>query len=287
MTKLKYNLILAILTIFLIAATAGCVQKSEISTLNQTISPVSPIKELTLSDFPELFRENTVIVIGENATKIELECAYEIANYLGSLTGNMSPIKNDDEIVGNEKVRTNLILVGNPDTNKAIRDVFEQANATKMTEEYTGAGQGILEILRNPWNEETVILLVTGSNAHGVMAGSKLLKYVKELDKDKVIVDFGNLTKNKQAFLLGLTLNEFENLEMEIYEYLYEKYPFLNATMFGIRYEKVNAVIKDIPPDSLVIDAYANFRTPPVVLRIAFFNGNFQIISEIEIKEDT
>ena len=90
----------------------------------------------------------------------------------------------------------------------------------------------------------------------------------------------------KKGEILGVTPGEFEPLSTSIHEYLYGKYPFLRDTDFGIRYEKVDAKIEGVPSGSLVIDAYANFRTPPVVIRVAFYNGNVQIISESEIKEE-
>jgi hypothetical protein len=181
-TKLKYNLILAILTIFLIAATAGCVQKSEISTLNQTISPVSPIKELTLSDFPELFRENTVIVIGENATKIELECAYEIAKKLEDLTGVKPLVMSDTEISEKDKTDFNLIPIGTTDTNSILNEVYELTNATKVTKEYPGKNKGILEMMRNPWNSTRALLVVSGSDVNGTKASSIMLEGDEEFE---------------------------------------------------------------------------------------------------------
>ena len=89
----------------------------------------------------------------------------------------------------------------------------------------------------------------------------------------------------KDAEMLGLTPSEFEKLSTSIHEYLYEKYPFLRDTEFGISYEKVDTKIEGIPPESLVIDAYANFRTPPVVVRAVIYNEDMQIISEKAIEE--
>ena len=158
-------------------------------------------------------------------------------------------------------------------------------NATKVTEEFPGEGKGVLEILRNPWDESKAMLLVEGSDERGVKAGSEILRYVKELDKGKVVVDWERLQENKQAIALGLTPSEFNLLDTTTHGYLYEKYPFLRDTEFGIRYEKVDAKVEGIPPESIVIDAYANFRTPPVVIRVALYDGNVQIISEKVIEE--
>ena len=51
-------------------------------------------KELKLSDYPEIFKENTVIIIGDNASQIEKESAEAIAANLENLTGNKPEIIN-------------------------------------------------------------------------------------------------------------------------------------------------------------------------------------------------
>jgi hypothetical protein len=290
LTNMRKKITLGILIALSIIVIAGCLQKSEMPTQlptpNQTITPVQPTKELKLSDFPDVFKESTVIVIGKNATQIEMEEAQTIADNLGNLTRNMPIIKTDAEITKDEKAGYNLILVGRPDTNKLLGEVYDKTNATKVTNEYPGVGKGVLEILRSPWNSNKSLLLVEGSNEQGVKAGSEILRYVKELDKAEVVVDWKHLAENKQAVALGIALNEFEILNTTIHEYLYEKYPFLRETKFGIRYEKIVAKVENVPPQSIIIDAYANFRTPPVVVRVAFYDGNAHIISE-EIIEDT
>jgi hypothetical protein len=88
------------------------------------------------------------------------------------------------------------------------------------------------------------------------------------------------------ASALGLSLREFRILDEEVHEYLYEKYPFLRDTQFGISYERVDAKVEGTPPESLIIDAYSTFRDPPVVVRAAFYDGNAEIISEIIIDEE-
>ncbi len=44
--------------------------------------PAQPTQELKLSDFPEVFKEKTVIVLGDNASEIERQAAEEIKNLL-------------------------------------------------------------------------------------------------------------------------------------------------------------------------------------------------------------
>ena len=59
--------------------------------------PAQPTQELKLSDFPEAFKEKTVIVLGDNASEIERQAAEEIKNFLlekGSLHINYKFAKN-------------------------------------------------------------------------------------------------------------------------------------------------------------------------------------------------
>lgn len=85
---------------------------------------------------------------------------------------------------------------------------------------------------------------------------------------------------NEQTADLGLTPGEFNLLDTTVHEYLYEKTPILRYTEFAIRYERVDTIIDDVLPKFLLVDAYAGFRSPPVVIRAAFFHGYVKIISE-------
>ena len=141
-------------------------------------------EELMLSDFPDVFKNDTIIVIGENASQIENESAEAIAIKLENLTGNMTIIINDTVLTENNKTNYNLILVGTPNSNSLLQEVYNLTNATRVTEEYPGENKGILEILWNPWNDEKAMLLVVGSDERGVKAGGDLLtenEKIKEL----------------------------------------------------------------------------------------------------------
>jgi len=73
--------------------------------------------ELVLSDYPELFERDVVIVIGSNASGIEVEGVDVIVENLFNLTGNMPVIKTDAEITEDELAGHNMILVGGADSN--------------------------------------------------------------------------------------------------------------------------------------------------------------------------
>ena len=133
-----------------------------------------PTWDLTLSEYPQLFAKEAVIVIGENASLLEKESAEAIATNLENLTGNKS------EVISSKKIESfkytyNLIIVGTPNSNEILRKVYNMTDAIRVTDEYPGENKGILEILRNPWNEEKAMLLVEGSDEWGVKAGSMML----------------------------------------------------------------------------------------------------------------
>ena len=98
----------------MVALVAGlCVQKPE----GIEPTPLQPAEELKLSDFPEAFKDGTLIVVGDNASDIEMQAVNEIADYLENETGNKPLIKKYSEITEEDKRNYNLIIVGTPKTN--------------------------------------------------------------------------------------------------------------------------------------------------------------------------
>jgi len=242
--------------------------------------------ELALSQYPSDFKKNTLIVIGENASATESEAAGAVAEDLEKYKGDIPEIKSDTEITEEDRVDNNLILIGIKDSNAVLVTVLEKNKAEMITDEYPGENKGVIEILSNPWNSERVVLVIAGSDEKGVIAGSEILKYIYELDKASVVVDWEQIRNDKLAVSLGLTPSEFEVLGTVVREYLCKKYPFLSYTEYGINYEKVNTKIEGVSPESVIIDAHANFRTPPVVVRAVIYDGTVEIISVRVIEED-
>ena len=148
----------------------------------ETQSPTPKTKELLLSDYPEVFKENTIIVIGDNASQVEKESAQEIAKNLEDLTANKPEIVKDIEMNENLKNSFNIIVVGKPESNRILEEVYSMAEVVKVSEEYPGEGKGILEIAKNPWNESKALLLVEGSDEWGVRAGSEMLTNPQKLE---------------------------------------------------------------------------------------------------------
>ena len=59
-----------------------------------------PLQDLTLSDYPKLFAKEAVVVIGENASEVEIESAEAIAANLENLSGNKL------EIISSKKIES-------------------------------------------------------------------------------------------------------------------------------------------------------------------------------------
>lgn len=151
-------------------------------------------EDLVLSNYPKLFEKDVVIVIGENATRMEYEGVEAIAENLHNITGNMPVIKSATKLTENDKAKCNLILVGSPNVNRALEEVYEMTNATRVTSEYPGENKGVLEILRNPWNEGKAMLLVEGSDEWGVKAGVARLEEGQEFNKSSIVVEWEETT---------------------------------------------------------------------------------------------
>ena len=124
--------------------------------------PTQPTKELKLSDFPEVFKDSTLIVVGDGASERELQAAEDIADYLKNKTGSKPLIKKHSEITEKDKRNYNLIVVGTPESNKMLGEIYKISDVLEVNESFPGEGKGILEILPNPWNESKAMLLVEG-----------------------------------------------------------------------------------------------------------------------------
>jgi len=155
--------------------------------LGQILTQFPSKKELKLSDFPEAFKDSTLIVVGDNASEIEMQATNEIAKYLKNKTGNKPLIKKYSEITEEDRRNYNLIVVGTPKTNSLLEEVYVVADAMRVTEEFPGEGRGVLEILRNPWDEEEKnLFLIEGADDITLRNSVCLLFLHRELNNVKI-----------------------------------------------------------------------------------------------------
>ncbi len=113
------------------------------------------------------FGNNTLIIVGDNASEIELQAANEITSYLENETGDKPLIKKYSEITEKDKRNHNLVVVGTPNSNLMLIEVYSMVDVLEVNDTFPGEGKGVLEILRNPWNKNKAMLLVEGWDEWG------------------------------------------------------------------------------------------------------------------------
>jgi len=160
---MKNRKILIIRAIIVICLIVGCFL------LYEQIYKLSK-KELKLSNFPDKFKEKTVIVLGDNASEIERQAAEEMKHFLYYFSDFLylkygTSYEMDIKIIDSQEIESfkkgyNLVVIGTPKTNSFLEEVYARTNATRVTEEFPGEGKGIVEILPNPWDESKAMLLV-------------------------------------------------------------------------------------------------------------------------------
>ena len=159
-----------------------------------------PAARLKLSDFPEVFGKDALIVIGDETCERELRAAKEIAEYLKNVTGNEPEIKRCSEIAAEDKRNYNLMVIGTPESNKMLREIYGISDALGVNESFPGEGKGVLEILPNPWNKDRAMLLVEGKEyrnpdpewrGRGVEIMKQILLQESNLKKVKVSGIYG------------------------------------------------------------------------------------------------
>jgi len=275
--QMHWKKILLMGGILLVAFVAGlCVQKPE----GIKTTPLQPAEELKLSDFPEAFKDSTLIIVGDNTSDIEMQAVNEIAYYLENETGNKPLIKKHSEISDEDKRNYNLIVVGTPKTNPLLEEMYQMTDATRVTEEFPGEDKGVLEILRDPWNEEKAMLLVEGSDEWGVKAASILLnnQYSAYLE-GKSVIEVGYMDFDEAA-RLNISLSDFSVFSSNVRRYFDDKYLMTGAD-YSIAYDLKDAKwLEENVPDARLIQAYARFRQPDITETFIFWNGKTYIMPD-------
>ena len=112
--------------------------------LSCTTEPEPQDSEVVLSDYTKLFVKDTLIIVGESASQIEQDSAQAISAKLSELTDNEPIVKNDTVLGEGDKISYNLILVGTPNSNSLLGEIYEITDATRVTSQYPGENKGIL-----------------------------------------------------------------------------------------------------------------------------------------------
>ncbi|MDY6866119.1 MAG: hypothetical protein SVY15_09155 [Halobacteriota archaeon] len=228
--------------------------------------------DLTLSNYPELFEKDVIIVIGENASQVERESAEAIAANLENSTGNKPMIKSDGEIAETNLGDYNLLLVGTPESNKMFKEVYNMTDATRVTDGYPGEGKGVLEVLKSPWNEDKAMLLVEGIDECGVKeAEMKLLKnQFKDGKKLKKVYSTEFVAK-----MLNVPTLSVSNFENDILEDVFGGYQFFEIYDGSNIIPPQRSVIalgsngKPMDFNSLLRDANVNIKNDNKAIRVS------------------
>lgn len=237
--------------------------------------PEATVKEPALIDFPELFKEQTIIVIGENASKSEFELAEGIEAYLDGTDRDEISVKYDTQVSDKDKSSYNLILIGIIGSNNLLNRVYDLTDVARATQDYPGGNKSLLEILSNPWNAGKAILIIAGSDERGIKAGSDVLQDIGELTEEETN-DWILPPTGSVAYYLGLNLSDFRILEQEVREYFLEHYPHLaDWADFPITYAWIETTT-----EYRVIKAYGIFEIPYPFLTVGINDSEFHVISE-------
>lgn len=208
--------------------------------------------ELKLNDFPEAFKEGTLIIVGDNASEIELQAANEIADYLENRTENKPLVKRYSEVTEEDMKNYNLIVIGTPNSNPMLKEVYAMADVLEVNETFPGEGKGVLEIARNPWNKERAMLLVEGRYPFDIYYITKVLNEFLVSQKYYITKTHNFVKVSGRLFVTG---NEpFTKLAI-----------LANGNSFGviIQNETIHNELWKLQGKSVVLYGYLVDGTPP------------------------
>jgi len=246
---MKERKILIIRAIIIVSLIVGCFL------LYEQIYKLSK-KELKLSNFPEKFKEKTVIVLGNNASEIERQAAEEMKDFLYYFSDFLylkygTSYEMDIKIIDSQEAESfkkgyNLVIIGTPKTNPFLEEVYAMTNATRVTEEFHGEGKGILKILPNPWNESKAMLLVEYNEDEILNITMNYLLFITDPAVQDATFD------KLGSFLLKMIMDDL-NESMIIVES--KKVPFLicsytNFSNGTIEYFKTFGEVEEVIPPS-------------------------------------
>ncbi len=139
--------------------------------IDDLIQSVEEVQELKLSSYPSAFKEDTLIVIGKEASEIEKESASFIEENLKESIQTELTIKNDEEILESDK-NSNLILIDIPFSNGLLQELYAMTDTgiEKVTSEYPGKNSksGIPSIIRTIFPSGNVSSPMTAMNVNNI-----------------------------------------------------------------------------------------------------------------------
>lgn len=120
-------------------------------------------------------------------------CAAEVAMYLGGFCSFEYPLYYLDTELTDRQRRRNLIALGGPKVNTLVNDInpslpirFEKSFSiySTLSKKRYAEDVGIVELVENPQNPKTKLLIIAGSSHNGTRIGVLgLLRHQKEFEK--------------------------------------------------------------------------------------------------------
>jgi hypothetical protein len=143
-------------------------------------------------------------------------CAIDFALFMGSFTaGEGKPNYKLDTEVREKDLKGNLILIGGPAVNMVVNKLnkklpvyIDTKNDVKIVSTVSGRSYvndscGIINIVENPWNRKSMVLVMAGKRFNGTR--SAILAWIKSLDK---VVQGNKFNKNAISHVVkGYDLN--------------------------------------------------------------------------------
>lgn len=145
--------------------------------------------EINLFAYQEIFQEGVIIVVGNSEHALEMEGAKIVAETLE----DVPKIENDSEVITGDIKRNNLILLGNARTNDILREIIYTIEDPLICEEHQTHDEGVLELIRNPWNPELFVLIIAGDDPQRIRDICKYLScgcISQENDITWIVIDF-------------------------------------------------------------------------------------------------
>jgi hypothetical protein len=189
----------------------------------QEISMPSPQKMKLLEPFISNGILNARIIVGSpdphgpwKARASDSCCAIDFALFMGSFTtGEGKPNYKLDTEIREKDLKGNLILIGGPTVNMIVNKLnkklpihIDTKNDIRIVsgvsgKSYSNDSCGIINIMENPWNKKSKVLVFAGKRFNGTR--SAILAWIKSLDK---VVQGNKFDKNVISHVVkGYDLN--------------------------------------------------------------------------------
>jgi len=183
-----------------------------------------------------LIPDRTLLVIPDKPTVDELRAALNIMAGFGTLVGNQFnfDLVNIGSLTNDDLTSSNLIFTGKPDQLPLLSNVkfpTPVANGQFVNLPAISANDGVLELAISPWNENKVVLLVSGnsdeavSKAASAASSGKVFIYndptVSYISDVKLLADAISLVEDFNFKNLGYTTQTLSGIGSISTEYVF------------------------------------------------------------------